>query len=123
MIRPLLPILEDDAKNKIFHTDLKPENIYITAGRIPKIAKFGTSAQSSAESGNSPFEGTPEFFSYAVRSAWLKAESTGQTPDFKHDPEKSAVMSLAITVIDLCLLKIVPGLNDPHEYKEVWKEV
>ena len=119
MISPLIPVLEFAARNKIFHSDLKPANIYITPDRKPKIADFGASVPLSTEYGNSPIQGTPEFFSYAIRSAWMESRSSGQSPDFKHDPEKSDVMSLAITVIDLCLLKIVTGINDLDTYEEV----
>ena len=73
----------------------------------------------SKGSGSSAIKGTPAFLSYNIRSAWIVARKSGKTPDFKHDPEKSDVMSLAITIIDICLLRIVKGLNDLNVYIEI----
>ena len=64
-------------------------------------------------------KGTPAFLSYKIRSAWILARTSGKTPDFKHDAEKSDMMSLAITIIDICLLRIVKGLNDEESYIEI----
>ena len=74
---------------------------------------------STNTAGTSAIKGTPVFLSYNIRSAWKVARLSGHAPGFKHDPEKSDVMSLAITIIDMCLLRIVKGLNDLDAYKEV----
>ena len=73
----------------------------------------------SRSESSSAIKGTPAFLSYSMRSAWKVARLSRKAPDFKHNPEKSDVMSLAITIIDLCLLRIVTGLNDLDVYAEV----
>ena len=78
---------------------MKPANILIKPNGRPTIADFGVSFRMTSEAGSSKIIGTPNFLSYTIHSAWKVALSTSQTPDFKHDPDKSDVMSLAITVI------------------------
>ena len=70
---------------------------------------------------NPRIKGTPAFFSYSIRSELNEAKLTGHVPEFQQNQEKSDVMSLAITVIDMCLLKVVSRINDLDTYLEVQK--
>ena len=101
ILQDIVCILDFAARNKIFHADLKPANILIKPDGKPTIADFGVSFRMTGEAGASNIIGTPNFLSYTIHSAWKVALSTRKTPDFKHDPEKSDVMSLAITAIDM----------------------
>ena len=85
----------------------------------PKIADFGESIRLASDAENSKIKGTPAFYSHRLRSAWNEYKSTGRVPEFNHDQEKSDMMSLGITVIDMCLLKVVHGINHPDTYLEV----
>jgi len=99
ILADLVTILEWAASSKIFHSDLKPDNILIKPDGRPKIADFGVSFRMTSEAGASSIIGTPNFLSYTIHSAWKVSLSTRKTPDFRHDPEKSDIMSLAITLI------------------------
>ena len=117
----IIPILDWTTRNNLYHCDLKPANILIKLDGRPKIADFGESIRLASDAENSNIKGTPAFYSYRLRSACNVYKSTGRVPDFKHDQEKSDVLSLGITLIDMCLLKVVHGINHLDTYLQVQK--
>ena len=84
----------------------------------PKLCDFGESIRCPDQT-DSKLTGTPTFMSYSLYSEYKVRCSTGRfTNNFSHEPEKSDVMSLSITIIAIWVLRNPSWLNKEDTYLE-----
>jgi serine/threonine protein kinase len=98
-------------KNKISHSDIKPENLLYINHKI-KLCDFGSSIRMKSIALEQPlaWAGTSLYMSPQVKEAFEH-----ESPLVRHDPYKSDVFSLGLTFIYVASLLRVSGLNsDPN---------
>ena len=85
---------------------------------------FGETMQ-KVDRGSSTIAGTERYMSFKLAKAYKdsKSQYCERAPIVEHDFERSELMSLARTIISLCLLRECDVLNDENTYKEEQKRV
>ena len=95
----IVNLLTKASKGKIYHQGIKPHNLLVDPRGKPKLCDFGESIRCPDQT-DSKLTGAPNFMSYSLYSEYKAWRSTGRfTNNFSHEPEKSDVMSLSITII------------------------
>ena len=81
----------------IAHRDIKPQNIFLTASKDPKVGDFGSSKEVYSDS--STFTGTPFFLSPKLRQGLVSGQRA-----VAHNVFKSDVYSLGVTFLFMAAL-------------------
>ena len=128
IFKRLVDILYTCEKNNIFHRDIKPDNILVNKNGLPELMEFGEAIQQDPKQ-PSPLAGTEEYMSFTLKQAhedYTNRRINATTP-IDHDLEYSDVMSLARTIISLCLLREEDILNDQNTYQDtqdvIWAQL
>ena len=93
------------------HRDVKPANLLMN-GRNLKIADFGLGIQTFdvLRTGEQKCVGTLAYLSPILKEHFLTSVETGKNLQVRHNPFKSDVYSLGLTILHMCTL-IQPSLN------------
>lgn len=89
----------------IAHRDIKPQNVLIT-GTAFKLGDFGWSRRIRDEESFTSLSGTPNYLSPALHDAFLMYQK-----QVLHNPYKSDVFSLGLTILNMVRLQEHPALN------------
>ena len=98
------------------HRDLKPQNIFLTSSKSVKIGDFGSAAGTSYEFGD--IVGTPYYLSPILKEALATSQVQVQ-----HDPFKSDVYSLGLTILGAAKLGVSVKLMRPVKDEEMGEEI
>ena len=101
-------------RNKISHSDIKPENFLFIKQKL-KLCDFGSSQRMKSIQLEQPlaWAGTSVYMSPQVKDAFEH-----EAPLVRHDPFKSDVFSLGLTFIYIASLLRVNGLNSDRNMIE-----
>ena len=86
----------------ICHRDVKPHNIFLSNG-VFKIGDFGSSKQQLGDTGMMTLTGTPCYLSPELRKGLQRRQR-----HLAHNPYKSDVFSLGLTVLHMAMLQPLP---------------
>lgn len=96
-------------RQNIAHRDIKPENIFLTQATI-KLGDFGSSRCMMADARLSTTTGTPIYLSPKLREGLFSGSSK-----VTHNPYKSDVYSLGMTLLVLAILNPIKVINSTRE--------
>lgn len=102
---------------KIYHQDIKPQNIMITAQNIIKIIDFNITIQTediettSSVTNEYSIQGTKSWMSPEVLEGFLNNVERNQNVPCKYKLSKSDIFSLGLVFLKICILDDFNGLN------------
>ena len=100
----------------ICHRDIKPMNIFQNPATSEyKLGDFGCAKSANDLAACHSIAGTPLFLSPLLRTAYFAQISGREDPTVTHDPYKSDVYSLGLTIVYLLKGKAMDYFNRPEE--------
>jgi len=95
----------------ICHRDIKPQNIFRNDAGVLKVGDFGSSTQVFRADFETSLTGSPYFLSPLLKKNFLEHFGAVEFPQVRHDPFKSDMYSLGLTVLFLAKLRPCESLT------------
>lgn len=92
-------------EKNICHRDIKPQNILRNDAGILKVADFGSSTQIFRPDFETSLTGSPYFLSPLLKRSYLEHFGAREFPQIRHDPFKSDMYSLGLTILFLANMR------------------
>ena len=95
----------------ICHRDIKPQNIFRNDAGVLKVGDFGSSTQVFKADFETSLTGSPYFLSPLLKKNFLEHFGAEEFPQVRHDPFKSDMYSMGLTVLFLAKLRPCESLT------------